>query len=138
NAVTPAPRGDLVGQLRVSSTVGLGLATGCYRDRSLADAQVGPDKAQVVGAAQRHRALADGVVAHILAQLTRQLAGEGIAVGQAARGDLVGQRRVSIAVGLGLAIGRNRDRSLADAQVGPDKAQVVVAAQGQRALAGGV
>src|SRR5205085_1568736 len=55
-----------------------------------------------------------------------------------AAGDVVGQGRVAVAVGLGLAIGGDLHGTLADVQAGADVGQVVVVAQGQGALPDGV
>src|SRR5207248_5924555 len=103
--VAEAAAGDLVGERRIGLTVDLGLGVGSSRDRTLGDGQVGADESEVVVAVQRQGALLDGVGADVLTGLAGEAAGDGVVVGEAAVGDLVGERRIGLTVDLGLGIG---------------------------------
>ena len=58
----------------------------------------------------------------------------GVAIGEARTPDLIGQRRIGIAIGAALRIRRHRDRALADGQVVARIVQRVVTGGCQRSL----
>ena len=68
----------------------------------------------------------------------RQRAGERVGIDQARAADLVGQRRVDVAIGLALGVGRDGDGALADGQVGARIGEGIVAGRRERALDDGV
>ena len=126
------------GQLRVGCAVGLALAVRGHRDGALGDRQRARRHRQRVVRTGRQRALRDGVGADPGTGSPRERAGEGVALSKRARGDLIGEVRVVVAVGLGLVSGGHGERPLDDRQVAADEVQRVVAVDGDGALADGV
>ena len=135
-AIDQARAADLIGQRRIGIAIGSALGIGRHRERALADGEVVACIVQRVIARGRQRALRDAVGADIAGSCRRrrQRTRQRIAVGQARAADLIGQRRIGIAIGAALRIGRHRDRALADGQVGARIVQRVVAGGRQRAL----
>ena len=119
-AIDQARAADLIGQRRIDIAIGAALRIGRHRDRPLADGEVGARIVQRVIARGRQRALPDAVGADIAGRRRRchQCTRQRIAIGKARAADLIGQRRIDIAIGAALRIGRHRDRPLADGEVG--------------------
>ena len=135
-AVGETGAADLIGQRRIDIAIGAALGVGRHRDRPLGDGQISARIVQRVIARGRQRALVDAVGADIAGygRRGRQRTRQAVAVDEAGAADLIGQRRVDVAIGPALRIGRHRDRALGDGQVGARIVQRVIARGRQRAL----
>src|SRR6185503_3163672 len=103
-----AAAGDGVRQ-RVGIAVRLRLRVGRDREGPLADREVRADERELVVAAERERPLLNRMRADVLTRRPREVAGESVAEGQAAAGDGVRERRIGLAVRLGLRVGLRGD-----------------------------
>ncbi len=128
-AVGKARAADLIGQRRVCVAISPALRIGRHRDRTLGDGQVGARIVQRVVAGGREASLRNAVDPDIAGcrRRCRQRTRQRIAVGKARAADLIGQRRVCVAISTALRIGRDGDRPLGDGQVGTRIVQRVVA-----------
>ncbi len=130
SAVTVLQAADLVGQARVGVAIDLGLAVGDHIQQRLGNGQVIALVAQIVVAAvQCQAALVDAVHADILASHAAQAAAVEDRTGGIAAletGDLIGQRRIEVAIDLGLGIGDHVQLRRSDAQVVADVAEGVI------------
>src|SRR5207249_9088257 len=97
--------GDLVRQRRVSVAISLTLGIGRDRLRAGVNGEVGSNIRQSVVGAQTQRALQDRICANVLTRRATQRSGKTVAESERAAGDLVRQRRVSVAISLTLGIG---------------------------------
>ncbi len=121
---------DLVGQARIGIAIDLGLGIGDHIQQCLGDGQVIALVVQgVIAADQAQSTLVDAVHADVLASHAVQAAAVEDRTGGIAAletGDLVGQRRIEVAVDLGLGIGDHVQLRRSDAQVVADVAEGVI------------
>ncbi|RCM13858.1 hypothetical protein PA175_05984 [Pseudomonas aeruginosa] len=121
---------DLVSQARVGIAVDLGLGVGDHIQQCLGDGQVIALVVQgVIAADQAQSTLVDAVHADVLASHAAQAAAVEDRTGGIAAletGDLIGQRRIEVAIDLGLGIGDHVQLRRSDAQVVADVAEGVI------------
>ena len=127
-AIDEIARGQLIGQCRIGVAIDAALGIGRHRDGALRHRQIAANIGDCI-VAVGERALRDAVTADTGChrRCCGQRAGQGVAIDQVARRQLVGQRRIAVAIGTALGIGRHRDGALRHRQVGADIADRIVA-----------
>ena len=117
---------DRRGQFRVGSAIGLALVVRRDGDRLGGNGQVRRSEVDAVIATGGERPLPDFIGADGFARGARKRTGKRVASEEPGRN--VGQRRVGVAVGLALRLGRDGDRPRSDCQGAGDERDGVVAA----------
>ena len=111
----------VIAQRRIGVAIDPALRIRRHRDRTRRDGEIGRGISQRIVAAGSEIALGDGVAADAGrgggagGQTSRQA----VAVDQTAASDRVAQRRIGVAVDPALRIGRHRERTRRDGEIGP-------------------